>query len=373
MTFVAKPMFPGDLHEVAGRLAREAGEKLVNVTDPAAACSIYGSAWKQAAELGWCGVLIPEDDGGAGGTLRDVSALAEAASCHAVALPIANACAVAPTLLAASGRGARHSRIVSHVVEGSWRVAPARIDELLRAKRNGGGYVLDGSLHALDVTGEPTHWLLACRVEDEGDRQGASLFLVASNQPGLSRIAYQGMDGRQTADVTFVDCRVEPDCLLAQGDAVSGAIQRARVIGAALICVETVAAIGALLEEVIRYLLARVQFGTPLAKFDVLRHKVAELYVGYENLKALVRAVVRDAEVDAAGWRRKVSLAKLYAGEVGRFAAHAGIQLHGAMGMTEELLAARLARRILMAEFDYGTRTEHLELLASMRNLRSIE
>ncbi len=367
MTFVAKPMFPGDLYEVAGRLARETGERLVKAPDAAGARSVYGSAWKQAIELGWCGVLVAENDGGAGGTLADVCALAEAASRHAVAFPVASACAVAATLLAVAGRGARRPDVVSHIVDGSWRVAPAGIDEPVRARPTASGYVLDGSVHACDATADPTHLLLVCRDADGGDSANPSLFIVPANQPGSSKIGYQGMDGRQTADVTFTDCHVEPPCLLAEGDAVAWAADRARAIGAAIIGVETAAAIGALLEEVIRHLLARVQFGSPLAKFDVLRHKVAEMYVGYENLKALVTSVVRDAGTGGTGWQRKVSLAKLYAGEVGRFAAHAGIQLHGAMGMTEELLAARLARRLLAAEFDYGTRADHVDLLMSLR------
>jgi len=366
MSFTAKAMFPGDLHDVAGRLARETGEKLANVKEAAAAESLYAVAWKQAARLGWCGILIPEADGGAGGTLQDVAALAEATSRHALALPIVPACAVAPALLAASVPGPQRAARAAHVSEGSWRVAAVFAEDAVVARSRGDGYLISGIANAVDVTGAPTHLLLACR---GGGETEAAIFVVPAHQAGVAQTAYTGMDGRITADIAFTGCRVDEECLLARGDSVINAVERARRAGAAIACVEVVAAAGRLIEETIGYLHTRVQFGFPLARLDVLRHKVAEMYVAYENLKALVGSVVREAEAGTPGWPRKVSLAKLYAGEVGRFVAHAGIQLHGAMGMTEELLAARLARRMLMAEFDYGDRMYHLGRLAGMQPL----
>jgi alkylation response protein AidB-like acyl-CoA dehydrogenase len=189
---------------------------------------------------------------------------------------------------------------------------------------------------------------------------------VTADDPRLSKTVYEGMDGRHTADIAFAAYPLKAEDVLARGEGVNLAVARGQELGAVIVCVETVAAMGVLIEQTIQYLHARIQFDSPLAKLDVLRHKVAEMYVNYETVKALVASVVRGADAQTAEWRRKVSLAKLHAAEAGRFVAHAGIQLHGAMGMTEELPAARLARRILMAEFDYGTRLEHLSRLAVM-------
>jgi len=374
MTFVAKPMFPGDLHEVAGRLARDAGEALVKAHDAPSAAALYARVWKQAAELGWCGVLIPEEHGGAGGTLADVAALAEAVSRHALVLPVAAACAVAPTLLTAANAYGGATALLPHVLSGSCRLAPVlpvgnEQRSGLVVEQDGDDYRFGGTAQAVEMTGDPTHFAIACSITRRGGGDEPALFIIAGDAQGLSKTRYQGMDGRHTADLAFNGCRVAESGLLARGSAVAAAVERARLAGAAIVCAETVAAIGGLLEESIPYLHTRVQFGSPLAKLDVLRHKVAEIYVGYETLKALVTSLAREAAAGGPGWPRKVSLAKLYAAEFGRFAAHAGIQLHGAMGMTEELLAARLARRILMAEFDYGSRAEHFSRLAAMQRL----
>jgi alkylation response protein AidB-like acyl-CoA dehydrogenase len=367
MSFVAKAMFAGDLYDVATRVARETGDALVKAEDDAATARIYGRAGRQAAELGWCGVLIPESNGGVGGTLHDVCALAEATARYALALPIADACAAAPTLLQAAEHRAL-SAVYERIVDGSWRVAPVITAAgacLLSLDTN--RHVVNGVLRGIDVTGAPTHLVISCTCDAAST---AGLLFMSADMPDVVRTRYQGMDGRQSADLTFANVRIEEDALLASGTRANDAIERAKLLGATITCVTTVGAIGALIEETIRYLETRVQFGTRLSQFQVLRHKVAEIYVGYENLKAVVTALVEEADLSSGKWRREVSLAKLYAGELARFVAHAGIQLHGAMGMTEELLAARLARRVLMTEFEYGDRIHHTARLAEMNGAR---
>ena len=111
---------------------------------------------------------------------------------------------------------------------------------------------------------------------------------------------------------------------------------------------------GALLEQTIAYLTSRVQFDAPLASFQALRHKVADLYVAQENARAMVAGLLEQIDEPGRWPARELDLAKLYLGPASRRFAAGTIQLHGGMGMTEELPASRLAKRLLMVEFEYG-------------------
>ncbi len=116
---------------------------------------------------------------------------------------------------------------------------------------------------------------------------------------------------------------------------------------------------GALIEQTIAYLSNRVQFGVPLSSHQALRHRVAEMFVEYENLRALVGQALRAACDAPLLPARDIAFAKFRLGHVGRFVAESAVQCHGGMGMTEALPAIRLARRVMMAEFEYGDRVFH--------------
>ena len=163
---------------------------------------------------------------------------------------------------------------------------------------------------------------------------------------------------------------MKPDWILARGDEVLRRAEEAHDLGALLTCIEGVSAMGAIIEQTIEYLSNRVQFGVPLSSFQALQHRVAEMYVEYENLRGLVGQALRTASTATRPPWRDIAFAKLRLGEAGRFVAQEAIQCHGGMGMTEALPAIRLARRVMMAEFEYGDRTFHAKrLLADARQV----
>jgi alkylation response protein AidB-like acyl-CoA dehydrogenase len=125
------------------------------------------------------------------------------------------------------------------------------------------------------------------------------------------------------------------------------------------------ATLGASIEHCIAYLSARVQFGVALASFQVLRHKVVELYVDYESASVLLARLVAETVASGQLASRDASLCKLYLNALARRGAETAIQLHGGMGMTAELPATRLARRLLCAEFEHGDRFAQLSRLQS--------
>ena len=362
MSFQAAPMFKGDLHDAAQRFAASVGSTL---TDPQAAAGARARAWAQATEMGWPAVLVPDALGGAGGTLLDLAAIVEATGRHALALPLVERCAVVPTLLAlltTPGAAALLARIADGTADVACAVQPHRVRDVTLSERGDGAWELEGTALGIDMTVPASHVLLHLPASQ-------ALVLLDAAQVPAAAVRYQSIDGRETADIAFHRLRVDASALPVQGCGVQRAVDKALDIGALMTCVEVVAALGGLLEQTIDYLKTRIQFGVHLSTFQALRHRVVEMYVQYESASGLIERILHDG-VDAARIDdRDVSLAKAYLGKLGRFGAEAAIQLHGGMGMTEELLTARLAERVLGCEYEYGDRFSHLTRLARRRPL----
>ncbi|WP_325419742.1 acyl-CoA dehydrogenase [Aquabacterium sp.] len=340
-------MLPGDLYDAAARFCTEA---MAALAAPGADTAVVRHAlWRQAVEMGWPAILITEDRGGAGGTLLDVASVVEALGRSALALPIVDRAAVVPTLLALC-ETPQAAALLAQIASGEADVASV--------------LGLSSRLHA-DLTVAATHYLVALP-------ERRMLVALEARALPLGR-RYRSVDGRVMADV--LTDRIEPDAagVVARGEAFDRACAAAAGVGALLVCAETVGAQGALVELTIDYLNTRKQFGHALATFQVLRHRVVDMYVAFECTRGLVGRTLQDCVdgvdgVDGAGPdARSVSLVKGYVGRTGRLCAEAAIQLHGGMGMTEELLVARVAERALSAEFDYGDRYFHLRRLGTQK------
>ena len=359
MPFTATPMVPGDLFDSAAKLASASDARFARLVAPEDRARFLGEVWRELADLGWPSVAIPEDSGGAGGTLRDVAALVEGGARSALALPLASAFGVVPILLASAGDASQ--QVLAGIAAGTHRVAAAiapihtsAAGSPMLARWSGSVPRISGAMIGVECPPGATHFLIACAVEGE-----AVLLLLPSDDERLALRFHERIDCRPTADLHFGEDRLLQGSLLARGEAVGRTTVQAIRAGAFLACVESVAAMGALLEQVIAYLSNRVQFDAPLASFQALRHKVADLYVVQENARALVTGLL-DQVASSDPWPdRELDLAKLYIGPASRRFAAGTIQLHGGMGMTEELPASRLAKRLLMVEFEWGDTSFH--------------
>jgi alkylation response protein AidB-like acyl-CoA dehydrogenase len=348
MPFTAKPIIGGDAFEQACGIGLAADGELALLADSAEQTACLRRHWDAITQLGWLTTMIPEEAGGAGGELSDVAALIGGVGRGGLPLPIVAACGVLPHLLA------EHPSVLAPLADGRLRIAlipdDAARDDEADALRLADGR-LSGTAVGIETPPDPTH---ALAVVDD------ALLLIAADAPGVTVTRYQRIDGRPSADWRFIGGAAE---VLERGGSITRRAAEARDLGALLTCVEAVSAAGALLEQTIDYLLNRVQFGVPLATHQALRHRVAEMYVEYENLRGLVAHALRGAAAGAPDAWRDIAFAKLRLGEAGRFIAQSTIQCHGGMGMTEGLPAIRLARRIMMAEFEYGDRSVQAQRL----------
>ncbi|WP_207539471.1 acyl-CoA dehydrogenase family protein [Sabulicella rubraurantiaca] len=345
MPFAATPLVAGETYETALRFGEEAAAELAPLAEPSAQAACLRAQWDRIAALGWPGIAVAEEEGGAGGDLAELAALLCGAGRTGLALPLATACGVVPALL--SGHP-----LLADAASGSARIAailPGATqdpgEEALRRQPNG---ALHGAAVGIEAPPAPTHVVAFV----EGD--APALLLLRADAPGMELVASLRVDGRLAYDIR---CRgAVPEAVLAEGDEARRRVETARDLGALLACVEGVSAMGALIEQTVAYLNQRVQFGAPLATQQALRHRVADMYVEYENLRGITAAALRAATTeDVLPWRA-IAFAKLRLGIAGREVAESAIQCHGGMGMTEELPAIRLCKRLLMAEFEHGGR-----------------
>ncbi len=354
MAFIRQPMSPGMLYDAAIRIAADA---------PADA-----DDRDVIAEMGWPLVLIAEAAGGMGGTLADLTAIVEGLAAHGSQLPVIERCAIAPLLLQA----APANPWLAGLAEGTMNVAPliggARdlAAERIAAQPVDGGYRLDGTIRGVCVASSPTHWLVLARIASEGSGAAvrSAIFVLDAGQLSVPCAAYASMDGRRTADFELSGLTVAAERCIATGDAADAAITQAGQAALAMICVDTVAALGTMVEQTVTYLNDRVQFGAALSSFQALRHQLVDVYIRYESGRGMITSFLADAGRDATGDARRLSLIKLALGEGARFSGETVIQLHGGMGMTEETPAARLAQRVLANEFRFGDRFAHSATLS---------
>lgn len=362
MPFTASPMFPGDLYDSASQLSSSISSAWPDT-------SHLGSArWQQILELGWQGVMIDESAGGVGATLAEFAPIAEAAGRHAMALPLTDRCVVAPLLLSMGPRVCTRE-LLEQVSAGQASVCPvidAQKPNTLQATPTGNGQLqLKGVLRGADLT-EPASDMVFRASLGEGS---IPLLLVSPISALTQNVRYfSGIDGRRTADIVLDGIVVEARQVLLQGQAAKDAMAHAMVTGAVLTCVQTVGALGAMIEQTIEYLSTRTQFGVALSTFQALRHKVVEMYVAYESARGLVRQVTEELSFSPGAndsIHRNAALTKLYLTTVSRMVAESAIQLHGGMGMTVEMPAARLAMHTLMCSLQYGDRLHYLDSLST--------
>ncbi len=344
MQFTADTMFPGDLFEAATRFAADS-----------LAAGDLADAWQQAVAMGWPALLVDEARCGAGGTLADLGAVIEGCARHPLGLPLVRRCAQAPALLMAAGSAAADDTLRA--------LCAAQLDldvvdasGLTVTELPDGGVRLDGVLEGVDAELPFTHVLVST---------GPQLLLVPQSALPPPTARFVGIDGVQIADRVLSGLLLPATAVLQQGDAARSAATSAQDLASFATTLDMAATLGATIEQCIAYLGTRVQFGVALSTFQVLRHKVVEMYVDYESASVLLARLVGDTVNTGQLAARDVALCKLYLNGLARRGAEASIQLHGGMGLTAELPAGRLARRLLCAEFEQGDRFTQLERLAN--------
>lgn len=362
MTFTVEPLFPGLLRDAASRLAADVAAGRT----PASVDAI--------ADMGWPALLVAEAYGGAGGSLADLAAIVEGLAAQTLNLPVIERCAIVPALLQGAVPAERSPAWLRALAEGTARIAPLAgpsadlCETALTATAQAGGWRLQGEAAGVHAPDGATHYIaIANEAAGRGTDGKLALFILPADALPPPRRRFTSMDGHATADFVLDGVDLHPEARLASGDTARAAVRAAEQLALAATCIEMVATLACLVEQTVAHLNARVQFGVALSTFQALRHRLVDVYLRYESARGMVAQLVRSALVGAPDHERRLRLAKVAIGESARFAAEAAIQLHGGMGMSHEVLAARLSQRLLASEFRYGDRYFHGTTLLARR------
>jgi alkylation response protein AidB-like acyl-CoA dehydrogenase len=314
--------------------------------------------WGEFAKLGWLGLPFAPEDGGNGGGAVELAILMEAFGKHLVIEPYLATVVLGGGLIAALGSTAERQAMLPAVMEGECHLAFAHEerDVPTQAQHTSGGYLLRGGKKVVLGGSSADTLLVSARLGD--DRFG--IFVLPRGTRGLTVRPYRMVDGSRAADVDLTDASVPSAALLGSnedaGDAVETVIHRA----IAALSADAVGAIGAMVKATVDYAKTRVQFGQAIANFQALQHRMVRIKIKEEEARAAALFATLSLDGPAAIRARAVSGAKAKIGRCARFVHQDAIQLHGAIGTTDELALGGYAKRLLAYELLFGSTREHL-------------
>ncbi len=237
-----------------------------------------------------------------------------------------------------------------------------------RSRRSGDEYLLDGHKGVVMHAAAADTLLISARTGGEaGDAQGVSLFRVPRDTPGVVLDAYPTVDGRRAADVYLTAVKVPLAGRLGAEGGSLPAIEAALDIGLAASCADAVGVMQALLDATVDYVRQRQQFGVPIGRFQALQHRIADMLIHLEQARSMsYLAALRCRDADVGERRRALSAAKAAVGQSCRFVGQQAVQLHGGMGMTDELRVSHWFKRLTAADLMFGDSDTHLQRYAAL-------
>jgi len=326
------------------------------------------SAWKTFADFGILALPFPEDFGGIsehGGTAVDTMLVMEMLGRGLALEPYMSTVVLCGGLIRDAGGAAQKEALLPAIAGGELMLALAHdepggryeIDRVATtATPTDGGWQLDGA--KVVVLGAPSADKL---IVSARDGKGLSLFLVDAKAAGVSMRTYPTQDGARAADVKLAKVAVGADALIGTAGNALPAIERAIDYANAALCAEAVGIMSALNEVTLEYLKTRKQFGVPIGNFQALQHRMADMVIATEQARSMATlAAVRADSPDAAERSRAVAAARAYIGTQARFVGQQAVQLHGGMGVVDELNVSHYFKRLTMIGLTFGDVDFHL-------------
>lgn len=327
--------------------------------------------WAQLAELGILGMPFSEEDGGFGGGAIDAMVVMEEFGKGLVVEPFVPTVVCAGGFLKHAGTAAQKEEHIGGIVSGERIFAFAYAEPKGRydladlqttAKKDGDGYVLNG--HKAVVIGAPwaSHLIVTARTSGEQrDKDGISVFIVDKSAEGVVTCDYATFDGRRASEIYFENVSVPADALIGEEGAALPLIERVADEAVAALCAEACGAMKVANYMTLEYSKQRKQFGVPIGKFQVLQHRMADMYTEYEQAVSLTYYAT--LKLDAPERERKlaVSTAKVRIGQAAHKIGQEAIQIHGGNGMTDEYAIGHYFKRLTLFDSEFGNVDHHMK------------
>lgn len=326
--------------------------------------------WKTFAELGWLSVPFAEENGGFGGTAIDVMLMMEAFGKALVTEPYISTVIMGGRLVELLGNAEQKESVLSAVIQGELQLALAYNEAdsrnnpsmvTLKAKKEGGSYTLNGE-KVMVLNGQSADQLLVTARTSGAltDAEGISVFLVDANAAGVERTGYQVSDGSRAANISFKDVVVSEGQLVGEEGAALAALEVVLDEATIALCSEAVGAMEVLYKETVEYCKTRKQFGLPIGKFQALQHRMVDMFISHELTQSVMyMAALRNLEGGDIA-KKAASAFKVQVSKAGRHVGQEAVQLHGGMGMTDELNVGYYFKRLTVIDALLGNIDFHL-------------
>jgi alkylation response protein AidB-like acyl-CoA dehydrogenase len=333
--------------------------------------------WKSFAEMGFAGLLVPENNGGSGLGCVEAGVLMEEIGRTLMPSPFLSTAVLAASALARGGSAAQKAEHLPKISAGELLAALA-IDEgskhrplqtRLQAARSGNGFRLNGS-KAFVVDGHVADLLIvaARTAGNAGEREGVTLFLVDPRTKGVATERTVMVDSHNAARIDFDNVEVDADHVLGEVDQGFGLLEGVLNIGRGAVASEMVGLSEEVFGRTVSYLKERKQFGKAIGEFQALQHRAAQLYIDIEITRAAVLKALQTLDGDVANATAAVAVAKARAGATATRAVQEGVQMHGGMGMTDQFDIGFFMKRARVCEELFGDANFHADQLARMRS-----
>lgn len=330
------------------------------------------NVWAAFAEMGLLGLPFASEYGGFGGTAVDLMPVMEAIGEGLVVEPYLATVGLAGQCVARAGTTTQQKAILPALVAGKLKLAFAANERgarynlaqvTTRAAKSGSGYVIDGEKCVVLHAPSADTFVVSARTSGtDTSEKGLSLFLVDRTAPGVTLKTYRTVDNQRAADVHFVGTTVPGSALLGKKGATFPLLETVVDYATALLCSEAVGAIRFANAATLDYLKTRKQFGVPIGSFQALQHRMVDMMISYEQAKSMAcLASVKVETAEAAERKHVISAAKIKIADACRHVSQESVQLHGGMGMTEELKVSHTFRRLTTITQTFGDADHHLD------------
>ena len=331
--------------------------------------------WKTFADLGWLGLPFSEEDGGFGGTAIDTMLIFEEFGKGLVVEPYLASVVLGGGALRHGANPAQKGEIITGLAAGELKLALAYAEEQSRfdlhdvttsARADGDNYIINGAKSMVLNAETADHIIVSARTSGgQVDKSGISLFLIPRETAGLKVEGFPTVDGLRAAEISFNDLSVGAESLIGTKGSGYETLNATINDGILAIAAEALGSMEVLYKDTVAYTQEREQFDHPMSDFQVVQHRLVEMFMEYEQCKSLLYRATLEQAQNAPTAQRTIHALKHMVGKAGYFIGENAVQLHGGMGMTEELRVAHYFKRLLVIDSQFGNADHHLELFAA--------
>ena len=332
--------------------------------------------WQKFAELGWLGISVSEESGGFGGSAVESMLIMEAFGKGLVVEPFLETMIMSGGLIDDFGSDEQKSSILEPAVAGEMQLALAYAepqsrfnlsDVVTEAKTDGDHFILNGYKSVVMNGPSANKILISARTSgSQLDEDGISIFIVDAETDGLIKTNYKTVDGKRASDLTIENVKVSKEDVIGKLDSGFEILDSAIDKAILAISAEAVGAMEVLYKTTVEYSKTREQFGTAIGKFQVLQHRMVDMFMEYEQCKSLLYMATMKHEEGAEDSKKAISGLKYQVGKAGKFIGQQAVQLHGGMGVTDELNVGHYFKRLTTVETIFGNTDYHLKRYTSL-------